>query len=127
MPWYDYKCYACDNEFTEVHRIDDRKIPVKKKCPKCGKKKVKQLLGLIAMVDSVNLGRTRPDNSYSEVISKINESEGIKGTRYELEDRLEQREKNKQNPLTTYEIKKSVNDNLKAKKGRGRSKKKKEK
>ena len=121
MPWYDYECMECEYIFEEVLRMDDREKPTRKKCPECGRKKVKQvILGAPALVDSAYIGVAKPDNSYSEVIAKINESEGIKGSRYELEDRIEQREKTKQKPLTKHEIKTRVNDNLKAKKGRGK-------
>jgi len=112
MPWYDYQCRNCEHEFTEVLRMDDRKKPTRRKCPECGRKMVKILLGTLAIADSVNIGRTKPDNAYSEVVSKINETNKIKGTRYELQDRLENREKYVQKPLTKYEIKKRVNDAL---------------
>ena len=120
MPWYDYQCRSCDHVFTEVLRLADYKKPTKRKCPECGRKTVGHILGNLSIVDPVNVGRIRPDNSYNEVISKINESEGIKGTRYELEGRMEERETHKQKELTTYDIKKQVNDNLKSKKGRGK-------
>ena len=73
MPWYDYQCKNCEHAFTEVLRMDDRKKPTRRKCPECGRKMVKQLLGNVAMVDSTIIGRTKPDGGFSEVISKINE------------------------------------------------------
>tara|TARA_Y100000817_G_scaffold131003_1_gene102654 strand:- start:280 stop:642 length:363 start_codon:yes stop_codon:yes gene_type:complete len=115
MPWYDYKCSSCDHEFTEVLRMADRKIPIENGCPACGSFSVKQLLGNVMIGDSVNLGITKPDNTYNEVVAKINEKSGIKGTRYELEGRLENREKTKQKPLTKHEIKTEVRDRLKGK------------
>ena len=115
MPWYDYKCSSCDHEFTEVLRMADRKIPIENGCPVCGSLSVKQLLGNVAIGDSVLLGVDKPDATYNEVIAKINESEGIKGTRYELEGRIEGREKTKQKPLESHEIKTRVHDKLKGK------------
>ena len=115
MPWYDYTCDSCDHEFTEVLRMDDRKIPIENGCPECGASSVRQLLGNVMMGDSVVLGINKPDAAYNEVISKINEASGIKGTRYELEGRMEGREKNKQKPLTKHEIKTTVHDKLKGK------------
>ena len=73
---------------------------------------VKILLGTLAMVDSVNVGRTKPGEGYSEVVAKINETNQIKGTRYEVQDRMENREKYVQKPITKYEIKKRVKDAL---------------
>ena len=92
-PIYDYQCRNCDHEFEEIHMIVDRKKPTRRKCPECGRKMVKQLLGKhpISMVDSVNIGRTKPDGGYSEVIARINEGQNIKGTKYELQDRLSRR------------------------------------
>ena len=118
MPLYDYGCKDCGDEFREMARIDDRFVPCLQPCLDCGGE-ITLLIGAPALVDSVIINRTKPDASYGEVISKINENSGIKGTRYELEPQLEQRENNKQKEISTWEIKETVNDNLKAKKGRG--------
>ncbi len=42
MPTYDYKCEACRKEFEHVQSMKDEPL---KKCPKCGKNKVKRLIG----------------------------------------------------------------------------------
>lgn len=42
MPTYDYKCHACDHEFEMFQSIT---APSVRKCPKCGKIKVKRLIG----------------------------------------------------------------------------------
>jgi putative FmdB family regulatory protein len=42
MPTYDYKCQACDHEFEKFQPITSSAI---RKCPECGKLKVKRLLG----------------------------------------------------------------------------------
>ena len=42
MPTYDYKCDACGHAFEKFHSITARPI---RKCPKCGKLKVKRLIG----------------------------------------------------------------------------------
>ena len=69
-------CVECEYIFEEVLRMDDRAKPTRRKCPECGRKKVKQvILGAPSMVDSVNISVTKPDNSFSEVIAKINEKE----------------------------------------------------
>jgi len=93
----------------------DYKKPTRKKCPECGRKTIEQLLGNVLIADSVNIGRTKPDATYNEVISKINEGQGIKGTRYELEGQIENREKIKQKPITKHEIKDTVRKKLKGK------------
>ena len=42
MPTYDYKCDACKNEFEHFQSMKDAPV---KKCPQCGKNKVKRLIG----------------------------------------------------------------------------------
>jgi putative FmdB family regulatory protein len=43
MPTYEYKCVACGFEFERFQSI--KAAPVKK-CPECGKSKVKRLIGM---------------------------------------------------------------------------------
>ena len=42
MPTYDYQCDACGHEMELFQGIND---PIKKKCPECGKLKLKRLFG----------------------------------------------------------------------------------
>lgn len=42
MPTYDYKCQACGHTFEKFQSIT---APAVRKCPKCGKLKVKRLIG----------------------------------------------------------------------------------
>ncbi len=42
MPTYDYQCDACDHKFELYQGINDDK---KKKCPECGKLKLRRLIG----------------------------------------------------------------------------------
>lgn len=42
MPTYEYKCEACGHQFEKFQSITASAI---KKCPECGKNKVKRLLG----------------------------------------------------------------------------------
>jgi putative FmdB family regulatory protein len=42
MPTYEYKCEACGNQFEKFQSITAAPI---KKCPNCGKKRVKRLIG----------------------------------------------------------------------------------
>src|SRR5690606_20501313 len=42
MPTYEYKCEACDHAFERVQSITAAPI---RKCPECGKHKVRRLLG----------------------------------------------------------------------------------
>lgn len=47
MPTYDYVCDACQHEFELFQSISE---PVKKKCPECGKLKLRRLFGIGAAV-----------------------------------------------------------------------------
>ncbi len=42
MPTYDYECLACKHKFELFQMMSAKPI---KKCPKCGKAKVKRLIG----------------------------------------------------------------------------------
>jgi putative FmdB family regulatory protein len=42
MPTYDYVCQNCDHAFEEFQSMS---APLLKKCPKCGKAKLKRLIG----------------------------------------------------------------------------------
>lgn len=47
MPTYDYQCDACDHEFELFQSISE---PVKRKCPECGKMKLRRLFGTGAAI-----------------------------------------------------------------------------
>ena len=47
MPTYDYECDACAHTFELFQSIKD---PVKRKCPECGKLKLRRLFGTGAAV-----------------------------------------------------------------------------
>jgi putative FmdB family regulatory protein len=47
MPVYEYQCAACQHEFEREQRISEDPI---KKCPKCGKLKVKRLISRTSFV-----------------------------------------------------------------------------
>ena len=47
MPTYEYQCDACDHNFDEFQSITAEPL---KKCPKCGKKKLRRVFGAGAAV-----------------------------------------------------------------------------
>ncbi|MEM9353952.1 MAG: zinc ribbon domain-containing protein [Planctomycetota bacterium] len=47
MPTYDYECDACGHKFELFQSMSD---PVKRKCPECGKLKLRRLFGTGAAV-----------------------------------------------------------------------------
>jgi hypothetical protein len=68
--------------------MDDRAKPTRKKCPDCGKKTVSKMLGNLRVGDPMNLGLVKPSSSYTEVVEKIRENTGIRGTKYDIDDRI---------------------------------------
>jgi putative FmdB family regulatory protein len=42
MPTYEYECEACGKAFELFQQMSD---PVKRKCPKCGKARLRRLIG----------------------------------------------------------------------------------
>ena len=47
MPTYEYACDACEHQFEEFQSMKDKPL---KKCPKCGKRKLRRLFGTGAAV-----------------------------------------------------------------------------
>ncbi len=47
MPTYDYECDACQHKFELYQGINDEK---KRKCPECGKLKLRRLIGTGAAI-----------------------------------------------------------------------------
>ena len=47
MPTYDYECGSCEHSFELFQSITE---PVKKKCPRCGRKSLRRLFGTGAAI-----------------------------------------------------------------------------
>ena len=47
MPTYEYQCDACEHNFDDFQSINDKPL---KKCPKCGKKKLRRVFGAGAAI-----------------------------------------------------------------------------
>src|SRR5437870_3021837 len=47
MPTYEYECDACNHNFDEFQSMSEKPL---KKCPKCGKRKLRRLFGTGAAV-----------------------------------------------------------------------------
>ena len=77
MPTYDYECDACGHEFELFQGIND---PVQRKCPKCGKLKLRRLFGTGAAVVFKGSGFYQTDyrsESYKKAAEK--EKKGAEG------------------------------------------------
>ena len=70
MPTYEYACEACKHKFEKFHSMSD---PAVKKCPKCGKNKVKRLISRGAGILFKGSGFYQTDyrsKSYTEASKK---------------------------------------------------------
>ena len=70
MPTYDYECDACGHTFELFQSISE---PVQKKCPKCGKLKLRRLFGTGAAVVFKGSGFYQTDyrsDSYKKAAEK---------------------------------------------------------
>jgi putative FmdB family regulatory protein len=78
MPTYDYECSACGHEFELFQGIND---PVQKKCPECGKLKLKRLFGTGAAVVFKGSGFYQTDyrsESYKKAAEKDSNKSEVK-------------------------------------------------
>jgi putative FmdB family regulatory protein len=76
MPTYDYQCDACGHEFELFQSITE---PVQRKCPECGKLKLRRLFGTGAAVVFKGSGFYQTDyrsESYKERAKADKESSG---------------------------------------------------
>jgi putative FmdB family regulatory protein len=79
MPTYDYECDACEHKFEHFQSISD---PVLKKCPECGKAKLRRLFGTGAAVVFKGSGFYQTDyrsDSYKKAAEKDKPSSESKG------------------------------------------------
>jgi putative FmdB family regulatory protein len=76
MPTYDYECDACGHTFELFQSISE---PVKKKCPECGKSKLRRLFGTGAAIVFKGSGFYQTDyrsDSYKKAAEKDKKPSG---------------------------------------------------
>lgn len=74
MPTYEYKCDDCEHQFEEFQSISAKPL---KKCPECGKPRLKRLIGTGAGIIFRGSGFYETDyrsDSYKEAAKKDSES-----------------------------------------------------
>lgn len=88
MPTYDYRCDACQHQFEEFQSFSDK---VLKKCPACGKRKLRRLLGTGAAVIFKGSGFYQTDyrsSSYAQA-AKAEESQGGAASKGDAADKAD--------------------------------------
>lgn len=79
MPTYEYQCDACDHNFDEFQSFSEKPL---KKCPKCGKSKLRRVFGTGAAILFKGSGFYQTDyrsESYKSA-AKAEESQGKPST-----------------------------------------------
>ena len=104
MPTYEYICDACEHEFEEFQSITAKSL---KKCPECGKNKLRRLIGTGAGIifkgsgfyqtdyrsDGYNKDKKADGDSKSEKSDKVEKTEKTEKT--EKKDTSESKAQNK--------------------------------
>ena len=73
MPTYEYECPDCGVAFERFQSITDRPV---RRCPECGKRKVRRLLGAGAGIIFRGSGFYQTDYRSSEYKAKASAEEG---------------------------------------------------
>src|SRR5260221_10349195 len=79
MPTYEYHCDACEHDFEDFHSIMDKPL---KKCPACGKLKLRRLFGTGAAIVFKGSGFYQTDyrsDSYKKAAEKDKPASESKG------------------------------------------------
>jgi putative FmdB family regulatory protein len=95
MPTYDYECDACGHTFELFQSIT---APVKKKCPECGKPKLRLLFGTGAAVVFKGSGFYQTD--YRSESYKKGAAKDRKPTETKSESKTESKSQSKSTPST---------------------------
>jgi putative FmdB family regulatory protein len=90
MPTYEYECRECNYQFESFQWVDDRNKPTKEVCPKCGKKKIKQgyvtsngSAPAMKWMTTIRIDKPHNANGFQDVMERVCNGAGVKGTKYE--------------------------------------------
>jgi putative FmdB family regulatory protein len=113
MPTYDYECNACQHTFELFQGIND---PIKRKCPECGRLKLRRLFGTGAAILFKGSGFYETDyrsDSYKKAASadKKAESKASEPAKSTSSSESKSDKKSESKPDTTSAPKTNKNDN----------------
>jgi putative FmdB family regulatory protein len=113
MPTYDYECNACQHTFELFQGIND---PIKRKCPECGRLKLRRLFGTGAAILFKGSGFYETDyrsDSYKKAASadKKAESKASEPAKSTSSSESKSDKKSESKPETTSTPKTNKNDN----------------
>lgn len=94
MPTYEYICDACEHEFEEFQSMSAKHL---KKCPACGKNKLRRLIGTGAGVIFKGSGFYETDYR-SDSYSKDKKADNEKKTEKKSDSKSEKKSESKAKP-----------------------------
>ncbi len=75
MPFYDYKCNACEYTFEKRLHVEDRHQPIDELCPNCGSHSVTiQITCHFERMAPQDLGRVKPNDDWRYFLKKLNKN-----------------------------------------------------
>lgn len=80
MPLYDYGCRECGQYFTDVHKIDDRKIPCENPCPNCGELAVFLKVGAPVLGYNIKPPGLRTSDNFNDRLKDLKKGKGKDNT-----------------------------------------------
>jgi len=75
---YSFKCLNCEECWDERHSVDDRDLPLKRPCPKCGaEEKVKRIPTAVRVsYQGFQSPITRAGGEWNDVLKQIDKNAG---------------------------------------------------
>ncbi len=74
MPYYDYHCTSCGNEFEKNMLIRDRKKPTEEPCSECSESTVILKLATPYHGDPWHFAGKKPDDGFKDRLKEIKKS-----------------------------------------------------
>lgn len=71
MPLYEYACKGCNHSFSQIQKIDDRKLPESEPCPACSKVEVVMTISAVKISYSANNGGMKMTESFKDRLKDI--------------------------------------------------------
>lgn len=83
LPTYTYKCEKCNDEFSKICKIADRKRPLSEPCPSCQAEGtvIQTILAAPSLNAEVGGSLKKAGSGWGEVLSKVKDAHKINNIR----------------------------------------------
>lgn len=72
MPFYNYVCSECGNEFQKLKKISEMDDPLKLPCPVCENlNTLSRIIGSPGFGEAVRLGLKKPGSEFRDLMTRI--------------------------------------------------------